>query len=66
LRYELKSIGQCAYATDALSRFLYDSHREDVRNRIVTATVAAFGIPAILFVLGWAAPLWARRRFKTG
>jgi hypothetical protein len=64
LRYELKSLCQYDYRTDALSHFLYDIHRENVRNRLVTTTAAAIGIPAIAFVLGWAALLWVGPGFK--
>jgi hypothetical protein len=68
LRYELK--GYCEpYRADALSHF-YDIHRENmsnhpenVHNHVVTTTVAAFGVPAISFVLGWAL-LWVGRGFK--
>jgi hypothetical protein len=63
LRYELKSLCQ-DYRTDALSHFFYAIHSENVRNHILTTTVAAFGIPAISFVLGWAALLWVGRGFK--
>jgi hypothetical protein len=63
LRYELKSLCQYDYRTDALSHFFYDIHRQNVRNHIVTTTGVAFGIPAISFVLGWAL-LWVGRGFK--
>ena len=64
VRYEPKSICQYVYRTDALSYFFYDTHRENVLNHIVTTTAVAFGIPAISFVLGWAALLWVGRGFK--
>ena len=70
LRYELKSLCQYGYGTNALSHFFHDihrdnviNHRENVRNHIVTTTVGAFGIPAISFVLGWAL-LWVGLGFK--
>jgi hypothetical protein len=63
LRYEPTTFCQYAYLADTLSHFFYDIHRQNVSNHIVTTTVAAFGIPAISLVLGWAL-LWVASGFS--